>query len=135
MDKGFCLITLLLPGILRIVGKIPRLEKRPVNFVEVGKIIEIICRDWIGMLIGENEWDTLFLDRMQGTHHHQNLAIWYMRDAVTGMDVVHHDREGREIEGNVVAKSPTWINWHPSMMSAINQIRAADVPEIRIKTG
>lgn len=65
MDKSFRLIALLLPRILWIMREVARLEKRPVDFVEVGQMVEIICRDGIGMLIGENEWDTLPLNCRQ----------------------------------------------------------------------
>lgn len=56
-----------------------------------------------------------------------------MGHAIAGMDVVHHNRKRREIERHVVTEGPTWSNWNRSGIALPNQIRAADIAEIRIE--
>ena len=55
-----------------------------------------------------------------------------MWDIAPRMNVVHHDRKGREIKGYVVAQRTSGANPDPPVISPSNEIDIANVPVVRI---
>lgn len=51
---------------------------------------------------------------------------------VASVNVVHHDREWREVKRNVIAEDSVWADSDPTVCALVDQIGIADIAEIGI---
>ena len=85
------------------------------------------------MLVGKYERDPQLRDSEQRRNEDQYLLIRHLRDVISGMDVVHHDREWREIEGDLVVQGSQGTNLDIAVRSSPDQIHVADISILRIE--
>lgn len=84
--------------------KISLLQDRPIDLIQLKEIREVVRHGWIGVLICENELDTMRRHIRQAGNENDNLLVRDLLNAISSPDVEHHDRVRGEVERDVVTK-------------------------------
>lgn len=112
--------------------EIPSVQQAPIDFTQVVQIGIVVRHCGIRMLIGKHERNMKLRYSDQRRDDDQNLFIRNLTYVISRVDVEHHDRKRREIEGHIIAQSTSWANSDSSMISLSDQIDIADVAIIGI---
>ena len=79
------------------------------------------------MLIREDRRVSTLNQGAERRDENQDLIIGNLRHVVTCLEVVEHDREGREVEGHVVRKDPAGRDGNRPLDPIRDDFRAANV--------
>jgi len=107
VDQRFGLIPLHLLRIVRIALEVASLNDRSIDLAEICQVAVVVCPIGVGMGSRVDKRKAHLLNAVQARDQNHDLIIAALLNTPPRVDVFHHHREGREIEGHVVGQHPS----------------------------